>query len=65
MAHPDMLYINCKHCGGKMGTGIVISRDSKSVLQNNTSGPCPNCGKNTTWSDYESFYSDGTPFKSK
>ena len=66
MTHPDMLFINCKNCGEKIPTSFVISRESTgTVLQNNVCGPCPKCSKSSSWSDYEAFYDDGTPFKSR
>ena len=61
--NPDMLYVKCKNCGRKMQTGFVISRTSRgTVLKNNTSGPCPSCGGQTTWSGHEAFYGDNMPF---
>lgn len=56
-----MLYIKCKSCGETIPTGIAVSRDSKgTTLKNNTSGPCPKCGKMTTWDGEDAFYDDGT-----
>lgn len=66
MNKQDTLYINCKNCGAKMSTGFAISKTAKrTVLKNNTSGPCPACGKMTTWNGEDAFYEDGTPFISE
>jgi endogenous inhibitor of DNA gyrase (YacG/DUF329 family) len=66
MNKPDMLYINCKYCGAKIPTGFAMSKTTQgTVLRNNTSGPCPKCGKMTTWDGEDAFYEDGTPFISK
>lgn len=59
----DVLFVKCQNCGNTISTGIAISRNSKgNVLENNTSGPCRNCGKMTIWDGKNAFYEDETPF---
>lgn len=58
----NMLIVKCSTCQKEILTNVSSPPHSGNRFTENESGPCPNCGAMTKWSDKDAFYGDGIKY---